>query len=259
MKTEIYYFTGTGNSLVVARDLAKELNGELIAIPSVMSKETINVDAEVIGVVFPVYIWGMPLIVTRFINKLENLKDKYVFAVATCGGMPGATINQFEKVLENRGGQLAVGFTVIMPGNYTPMYGAIEERKQMQMFKKWDYKLKIICKYVKDNKRGIKENNNVFVNLIFSSFIYNLSPKHIPKMDRQFWFDENCNKCGICKKVCPVDNITITEGSPTWNGNCEQCFACLQWCPQKAIQWGKNTQNRKRYHHPDIKISDIMK
>lgn len=56
MKTEIYYFTGTGNSLVVARDLTKELNGELIAIPSVMSKETINIDAEVIGIVFPVYI-----------------------------------------------------------------------------------------------------------------------------------------------------------------------------------------------------------
>lgn len=123
------------------------------------------------------------MIVERFINKLENLKDKYVFAVATCGGIPSATIDQFEKVLKNRGGQLAGGFTVKMPGNYTPMYGAIQERKQMQMFKKWDDKLKVICKYVKDNKHGVKENNNVFVNLIFQVlyiiYLPNTSPKWI--------------------------------------------------------------------------------
>ncbi|MCB2357259.1 hypothetical protein [Clostridium estertheticum] len=41
-------------------------------------------------------------------------------------------------------------------------------------------------------------------------------------------------------------------------GKCEQCFACLQWCPQKAIQYGKKTAMRKRYHHPDVEIADIL-
>jgi flavodoxin len=51
-KTEIYYFSGTGNSLVVARDIAERMEGNLIAIPSMMDKERITTDADIIGIVF---------------------------------------------------------------------------------------------------------------------------------------------------------------------------------------------------------------
>lgn len=56
MKAEVYYFTGTGNSLVVAKDIAREIEGELISISSVIGRESIKTDANVIGIVFPVYI-----------------------------------------------------------------------------------------------------------------------------------------------------------------------------------------------------------
>jgi flavodoxin len=62
---DVFYFSGSGNSLVVARDIAKELDGNLIPIPSIMDKTTIETDAEVIGIVFPVYyadFGGIPLI-----------------------------------------------------------------------------------------------------------------------------------------------------------------------------------------------------
>lgn len=36
MRTEIYYFSGTGNSLVVVRDIAEKLGGKLVSIPAVM-------------------------------------------------------------------------------------------------------------------------------------------------------------------------------------------------------------------------------
>jgi flavodoxin len=49
LNTEIYYFSGTGNSLVVARNIAEKTKGTLIAIPSVMDKENIESDADVIG------------------------------------------------------------------------------------------------------------------------------------------------------------------------------------------------------------------
>jgi flavodoxin len=32
MSSEIYYFTGTGNSLAIARDIAGKTNGKLISI-----------------------------------------------------------------------------------------------------------------------------------------------------------------------------------------------------------------------------------
>jgi ferredoxin/flavodoxin len=259
MRAEIYYFTGTGNSLAVARDIAKEINGELISIPSVIDNDRIKTDADVIGIVFPVYMWGMPLIIERFVKKIENLNGKYIFAVATYGGMPGATINMLEKVIKSYNGDLAAGFTVHMPGNYIPMYGAFDEEKQQQLFSGFDKKVETIAEHIKSRKKGKKENSNVFVNLLLSGIINKASSGHIPKMDKQFWVDEKCNRCGICKKVCPVNNIDLIDRKPLWQGNCDQCLACIQWCPEKAIQYGKKTAARKRYHHPNVKVADVIK
>ena len=55
MSVDIYYFSGTGNSLAVARDIAEKTIGKLISIPSVMNKNKIKTNAEVIGVVFPLH------------------------------------------------------------------------------------------------------------------------------------------------------------------------------------------------------------
>jgi MinD superfamily P-loop ATPase len=74
-----------------------------------------------------------------------------------------------------------------------------------------------------------------------------------------FVADGNCNGCGVCSQVCPMDNITLSNGKPSWDKDCVSCFACLQWCPHKAIQAGKMTVNKPRYHHPDVKMSDIIK
>ncbi|MBN1673737.1 MAG: hypothetical protein JXR37_22005 [Kiritimatiellae bacterium] len=45
---------------------------------------------------------------------------------------------------------------------------------------------------------------------------------------------------------------------PSWLHRCEQCLACLHWCPQEAIQVGKKTVGRARYHHPDVRARDLM-
>ena len=101
-KTEIYYFSGTGNSLAVARDIAEKNNGKLIPIASVMDKDRISPDSDVIGIIFPVYFalfGGIPLIVERFIRKLENINSKYIFAVCTYANGTGSAIDNLNKLL----------------------------------------------------------------------------------------------------------------------------------------------------------------
>ncbi len=80
----------------------------------------------------------------------------------------------------------------------------------------------------------------------------------VPAMDKKFYIDEKCNECGICEKVCISNNISMKDNKPTWNQNCEQCLACIQWCPTKAIQYGPKTINYERYHHPQIKLSEMI-
>ncbi len=243
---------------MVARGIAEQIEGRLTAIPSVVNKESIQAEAKIIGVVFPVYMRGVPLIVKRFVRKLSDLEGRYVFAIATHGGKPGATINIFKKKIEKSKGKLTAGFAVQMPGNYIPMYGAIEEERQRKMFEDVKERTRYIVKYVVEGQRGVMEFERGFANFFLSGIIYHLASLNIPKMDKRFYVDDTCSHCGICKKVCPVNNIDLIHGQPSWKGHCEQCLACLQWCPEAAIQFGKTTVGRTRYHNPNVKLADMI-
>ncbi len=201
---------------------------------------------------------GVPLLVVEFIKKLQGLKGKYVFSVVTHGGSPGATNAQFKGLLKQSGGVLSAGFVVNMPGNYVVMYGAKPPQAQAKLFENAKAKIAEIVRVVKNNESGILEKSNIFINML-SGMLYKTSMPRIHGMDAKFWAQDTCNACGICAKICPVENISIENRKPVWRHKCEQCMACIQWCPMTAIQYGKNTVGRSRYHNPDIKLQELMR
>jgi ferredoxin len=277
MPAEIYYFSGTGNSLVVARDIAAKTNAALIPIPSVMDREKISSDADTIGIVFPVYhaiFDGMPLIIERFTKKLDNLKSKYIFAVCTCKGWSRKTISKLGEIISSRGGKLSAGFVVLMPDNSSP--SAVEERQTR--LDNWKKKLGGIPEYVIAKKTGRNETNLIF-NAIMSPFgrkLQKLTMELLEKSsgrsglgfeelmhagDGSYRVDESCNGCGICAKVCPVRDIEMKDKKPVWRNRCETCLACLNWCPKNAIHGGLAETDgvRTRYHHPEVKAVEMVR
>jgi len=296
MGAEIYYFSGTGNSLAVARDIADKMKGGLISIPSVMEYEFIKPGADVLGLVFPVYHGGIPNIIRRFAGKLENIAEKYIFGVGTYGDSPGYAVRYLEDMISRRKGSLAAGFGVHLPYNYvTPssfnMFKMaftfklrnISVERQQELFKAWPGKLERILKFVSSGENGFFETSSEK----FIKFIDRIGLRdHLAKrlwlkttgykgraempfwesiklMDWGFYADKNCNGCGICAKICPVKNIKMKDNKPSWQHNCEQCFGCLQWCPERAIHFGSSKSKMRtdnyRYHHPYVKISDMLK
>ena len=124
MKTNLFFFSATGNSLAVAKDIAAKLPGtQIFSIPKVINQK-MDLNADNIGFIFPVYFSGMPKIVIDFINKLEPSKPKYIFAICTCGAFPMGTLLQAQKQLRKKGMTLNAGFSIQMPGNYLVKYGA---------------------------------------------------------------------------------------------------------------------------------------
>ena len=291
MSMDIYYFSGTGNSLVVARDIAQKTNGKLISIPSVMDKESVKTDAEVIGIVFPVYHQRIPFIIRRFVGKMDNLDKKYLFGVCTYGDSPRLAIKYLEKIVKLQGGKLAAGFAVDMPYNYiTPSFTLkgffksfvlkeISVEKQQELFTNWKKKLDSIYEFIHTQKEGRFETSAELIEQLVDLLnlretlqksiwlkiagyegktrLSFLESKQL--MDYGFKCDDKCNGCKICSKICPVRNIKMVDDRPVWQHHCEQCFACLQWCPREAIQFGSKTSHGKRYHHPDVKLSDMLR
>ena len=58
---------------------------------------------------------------------------------------------------------------------------------------------------------------------------------------------EVCIMCGMCARVCPLDNIRLKDGSPVWGSSCTHCMACINRCPMEAIEYGKRSQGKPRY------------
>jgi len=256
MLINIYYFSGSGNSLKVSKDLSKELNfSTIIPIPKAINQNIDN-NVDAIGIVFPVFAWGVPKIVKKFIETIKT--NKYVFIVLTKYMISANTLIKTENILRTNGVKLSAGFEIRMPESYFPAIGAISEKSQRRLFEKEIEKIKEIVNVVQQQKIiDIKKNNSIF-KWFLSDIMYNFHLKRFSDYDKNFWTDKNCNSCGICAKVCPVKNIEFKSGLPFWLHNCESCMACLQWCPQQSIQYGKISNKRKRYKNPDIHLNEMI-
>ncbi len=261
MSTELYYFSGTGNSFVVARDIAEKTGARLTSIPSVMYNETIEITADAVGIVSPAYYMRMPRIVEAFIGKLSGLQSRYVFAIVTVGGVAGGILDRFSDAIVRRGGSLAGGFVVRMPANYIHDANALPFFLQKRMFRSWEKRADKVAGYIASRKTGRMDKFNPLMTALFSKSIDKryLGGDLSPDVDKNFWTDDKCNGCGVCSRVCPVSNIVMADSRPVWQHHCEKCLACIQWCPATAIQFKDVTLKRKRYHHPDVKLSDMLK
>jgi len=262
MRTTIYYFSGTGNSLAFARELANELGEtDLVSIPEAMKDGGVDVSTPNIGFIFPVYAWGPPRIVEEFIEHLELTQDHYIFAIATCGGIPGGTLVMLNKMLKKRGGKLDIGF-VIKEASYQLQEdnGLISMMKRLsdtEAFSSGKERLDEIAEAIKARRKGKLEKNPVLPRALGSMF-HGTAMKMFQKADDLFYTNDDCAGCGTCARLCPRDNITMDDGRPKWNNDCEQCMACIQWCPRSAIQIQVDTAMADRGHNQAVKLADMM-
>lgn len=258
MSTIINYFSGTGNSLQVAKDLSFELEGTILKVICADTQPyPADETVDSIGLVFPVYAWGAPKIVTEFIKKIQAKKNTYFFAIATCGGSPGETLLEVHKIFAANGMNLSAGFYLRQPDNYIIWSGAGSEERQNLTISQGKERIKYIAEIIKKKEKHKPETSGFLMNL-FGSAINGLFRKNCWRQAKNFWVTEKCNQCRICVRICPTSNIQINDNKISWGDKCEQCLACLQWCPNEAIQYKQKTLKRKRYHHPEIQATEML-
>ncbi|MDD3169100.1 MAG: EFR1 family ferrodoxin [Eubacteriales bacterium] len=249
----IFYFTGTGNSLYAADFIARAQGGDrILSIAKEMERQHGLCryelgENEMLGFAFPIYAWAPPKIVLDFISRLEVKGNPYVFALCTCGDEEGHAAKVLNKALAKNNLTLNSVFTLVMPNNYIMGYDVDSEKQEKEKLKTAEKLLAEINKVIdqRQNKMltvpgkypGLKTN---VVNPLFNQFAMNT---------RHFYADDNCTGCGICEEVCPVHTIKVTD-KPSWGKTCTQCLGCIHRCPVRAIQYGKGTVRKGRYHHP---------
>ena len=149
-----------------------------------------------------------------------------------------------------------------MPENFILRYPPFPKWLERFCLKIADKQIAKIIDSIKLNKTGIYHKSRYLCNWFLSLQGEYLSKqifitKTIKPKD-YFRVNEKCTQCGLCVKICPKNNITLSDSSLNWGDNCELCVSCIHWCTKEAIQMKNATINRKRYHHPEIMINELF-
>ena len=236
----IFYFSGTGNSKWVAEEIAKKVDDKAYNISKLSELPKINEEKQ-IGFVFPIYAWGVPEAMEIFAQKLEKVKT-FTFGICTCGADAGISLKKFSEIYH-----LDSCYSIIMPSNY--IIGEDLENEDIILKKMENAKkeIEVISNEIIQRKKVYRVNEGKIprfktnvINKGFNKFARNTNPFYVN--------EECCNSCGLCAKICPATTITLVDGKPVWDKKCYQCLSCINNCPKFAIQYGKKTEQRKRYN-----------
>lgn len=260
----IFYFSGTGNSLDIAKDIAKNQNEQLVSIAKEMNsgKEIYEYELgenEKIIFIYPIYAWAPPKMVLDFVSKLKisNYNKNYISTIACCGENIGNAVSLLKNKLDDKGLILNSGFSVTMPNNYIIMGTVDSDDKEKLKLDNAKSLLVEINNTIKNSKNDIYKLEKGFAPRVRTYLLGGLFNK-FPMKTEQFIVNDECIGCGICESVCNNNCIKIDK-KPLWSGECSQCLACISYCPKKAINYGKGTVNKKRYKNPSISVKDMEK
>lgn len=250
----ILYFSGSGNSLAIARRIAEKLNEQVIPL-----REAVSLDLSKekrIGLVYPTYWLDAPKTVRELVPQLNINPSAYVFIIITCGAQTNNTVWSVRKLLSKKGVKVTYCNKIRVPDSSALGFGR-DPNKQLWKFEKYAPRLEQIIKDLLAEQLG-----SHFGGMDPLGWLLN-RPSIAEKTQRTTQPATNTDKCigcGICAEVCPKENITIVDGKARIGNQCAMCLACLHFCPHQAMELNhKPTLKERQYHHPDIQLKDMMK
>lgn len=263
MKTELYYFSGTGNGLNIAKTIeskilenSNENKVKLINIGGLdLTKEIIS-SANIVGIIYPVYFLEAPRIVRKFTEKFTVKNNPYLFLYTHFGAMYGNAVHTLKKILEKKEIAISSTFVTALPDNsiiFPTKPDLINEMLEngKKVIEKNADEISSLIQH-RDNK--IEKVNYIMKILGKSIETYSINFLGFKKMKT----DNSCTGCSICTKVCPVKNIKINNNKPEFNNKCEMCFACLHNCPKQSIKFKRmKVKDNYQYKHPNVNVSEL--
>lgn len=233
MRNIIAVHTGTGNSLYLA---SKFKGYEIHFIDEYLSgKESLPEDLESLGIIYPVYCFGLPYPVRMFVDKVLSSRDnsalEYLFTVNTSGGFPGSANRQLEILLSSCNLALAYSNGVRMPDAYLPLKKkASTEAQTHALLEKSKKKIEIIANDVLSRQIRLPGKG------ITPKMMMRISGKaNMPHKENGLSCSDRCTGCGVCHKICPAGNIEIVGNRPVFGDSCISCYACYHRCPENAL------------------------
>lgn len=231
----IYYFSGTGNTYKIARELAAQLKerGYQAELIPMAKTEAAHIELDgIIGLVFPVAIQSTYPLVWDFIRKMPKAEGSKVFMVDTMEAFSGGIVGPVKKVLERK------GYNCIAAKEFK-MSSSMMTKKQQSL------------KRAEVNEQALREVPVFVEALVQEKASWKRVPvlsdmmRSISKGDK-IWKSQSkkitidtdlCINCKICEKNCPTHSLRIFDGAYELDHQtCNSCMRCVNACPKNAFE-----------------------
>ncbi len=244
----ILYYSGTGNSRYVARRLAERLGDETVSLNERIKAGDVSPveTGERLVVVTPTYAWRLPRLVRAWLSRAELVGAKRAWFVMTCGSEIG-NAGKYNRALCAELGLDYMGTAqIIMPENYIAMFDAPERDEARSIVAAAEAHIDRAAGHIAEGTplpaaplTLADRMKSGPVNPVFYKFCVGA---------KAFTVSDKCVSCGKCEKLCPTNSVTLQSGRPVWGDGCTHCMACICYCPAEAIEYGKISLGKPRYH-----------
>lgn len=241
MNAVIFYFSGTGNTELVAKMLQEELTQrqyicDLIRIEDVLKdKLTIDISQyDLVGIGSQVIGFAAPSLVYRFIRSLPKMNGKKTFVFRTAGGVAPVNYNASKPMLrklKRNGYDVFYERLFSISSNWISRF---DDDVIKRLYEATQKKTGLMCDaMIRGEKRLLKTG---LLQKVLIECVMAVTPLFLRFVGKDYTVNDSCSHCGLCVKSCPACNIIEKDGRIKFKFSCSACMRCVYSCPNHALE-----------------------
>ena len=245
----VLFFSATGNTEFIARQLALKLGDECLnLLDRVKRGDHSPLHSEKPFIICaPVYVCEMPRFLAAYLKQQTFTGSRQVYFIFTSGGYAGIS-GQLAKAMIRKKKMEYLGHAEFrMPRNYVANdhYPMLPPEQVKERILDSCRQLETVAADIQAGRKLKARHIWLFETIITVPF--NPVWSKLKYKTDDFYATEGCMGCGRCQRLCPLNNISLKDRKPVWGQECTHCMACIANCPTEAIEYGTISRTKEKY------------
>ncbi|HSW10171.1 MAG TPA: EFR1 family ferrodoxin [Bacillota bacterium] len=240
MRAALYYFSGTGNTWRTANLYAAGLQRsgwetEVMAVEAAL-RDGLMPAADCLGLGFPVYAFGPPRVVDRFLPTLPPGRGRPAFVWAVAGGIVGGATAIVCDRLEANGYRVVHERAYAVPenGHWRWSKPAVAAMAKERAWSRIEALVACAADELATGRVRRARPGHVRRGLM-SGGMWRWYMRSCAHAGRYIGVTAACRSCGLCAAACPTSAMPANPLAHRVGSECTFCLRCASICPRQAV------------------------